>query len=329
MKKSIILSLLLPCLLACNTSNSQANGQNTPADEISSAGAVLSSAPFEADSAYHYIKTQVDFGVRTPGSPGHRACGDWIVKQLKAWGYTLTEQNFPGKDYYGKAVTGRNIIASIQPEASQRLLLMAHWDTRQVADEDSDPQKQKVAIQGADDGGSGVGVLMELARQFSLNPPRVGIDIVLFDLEDGGHSGDNDSWCLGSQYWSKHPHTADYTAKGGILLDMVGARDARFHWEAYSRSYAAPLMHELWGIAKELGHIKYFPHSEGGAMVDDHIPVIENLGIPSVDIINYSYEGGREGFGKHWHTQADNMSIIDKATLQAVGQTIASYIYKL
>lgn len=294
----------------------------------SAEASLMSSAPFDVDSAYAYIQQQVDFGVRTPGSAGHQACGDWLVAKLRGWGYNVTEQAFPGKDYYGKAVEGRNIIASLNPAAPKRMLLMAHWDTRVVADADSDPSRQTQPIEGADDGGSGVGVLLELARQWSLSAPAVGIDLVLFDLEDGGTSGDNDSWCLGSQYWAANTHVPNYRAEGGILLDMVGAQGARFHWESYSRSHAAPLLMELWDLAKSLGHIQYFPHSEGGGITDDHIPVIDKLGIPCVDIVNFSYDNGRQGFGEHWHTHQDNMAIIDKSTLQAVGQTVATYISK-
>lgn len=329
MKQALLFILLFSCAFACNIGSSKTNSQVASADDISSADAIISSIPFNVDSAYNCIKAQVAFGVRSPGSPGHQSCGDWLISQMQGWGYSVQEQFFTGQDYHNKPIKGRNIIASLFPDKPKRLLLMAHWDTRAVADEDSDPKRREEAIEGADDGGSGVGVLLELARQFSLKAPNIGLDFLFFDLEDGGHSGDNDSWCLGSQYWSKNPHKANYTAQGGILLDMVGARDARFHWEAYSRSYAAPLLMELWGIAKSLGHIRYFPHSPGGTMVDDHVPVIENLGIPCVDIINYSNEGNRDGFGKHWHTHKDNMSIIDKATLQAVGETVVTYIYKL
>ncbi|MDY3090939.1 MAG: M28 family peptidase [Porphyromonas sp.] len=326
MRKILSLALIGTALLACNLSGGKTNKQ--PDVQAPEASVQMSPAPFDADSAYAYIQRQVDFGVRTPGSPGHRACGDWLVATLKGWGYSVTEQSFPGKDYYGKALEGRNIIASLNPTSAKRMLLMAHWDTRVVADADPDPSRQKQPIEGADDGGSGVGVLLELARQWSLSAPNVGIDIVLFDQEDGGSSGDNDSWCLGSQYWAAKPHVPDYRAEGGILLDMVGAKDARFHWESYSRSHAAPLLMELWDLAKSLGHIQYFPLSEGGGITDDHIPVIDKLGIPCVDIVNFSYDDGRQGFGEHWHTHTDNMSIIDKATLRAVGQTVATYISK-
>lgn len=328
MTKKAIFALLSCLWVSCSSGQSSTSSQSErPRD---SETPTLSAKGFEVDSAYSYIQQQVAFGPRTPGSDRHKACGDWLVQQFKAWGYNTTEELFPGKDYYGKALQGRNIVVHLYPEIKQRILLMAHWDTRVVADEESNAKLRKEPIDGADDGASGVGVLLELARQFRLNPPKVGIDIVLFDLEDGGQSGDNDSWCLGSQYWAKHA-TFGSTPKPqeGILLDMVGAKDARFHWEMYSKAYARPLMMKLWDTAKQLGHIAYFPHSDGGAMVDDHVPVIEHLEIPCVDIINFSNDKGRTGFGEHWHTHQDNISIIDKATLRAVGETVSTYIYSL
>lgn len=326
MKQVISILLSSSMLIACQNGQ-QSVAQNTT--ESSTIESSIISAPFDADTAYNYIRYQVSLGPRTPGSTSHKDCGNWIENQLKSWEYKVINQTFLGKDYKGVAIQGRNIIASLQPELSNRLLLMAHWDTRPVADEEINSNLRNKPINGADDGASGVAVLMELARQWKDSSLKVGIDIIFFDLEDGGQSGDNDSWCLGSQYWAKHPHKPNYTAKGGILLDMVGARNARFHWEGYSKTYAAPLLMELWDIAKTLGHITYFPHSEGGTITDDHIPVIENLGIPCVDIVNYSYTDNRQGFGNHWHTHQDNMEIIDKSTLEAVGQTVSTYIQKL
>lgn len=313
-----LLGLLSLGSFAC--SDNAAQGQDKQEQNASTTEA-SPSIRFDADSAYRFVSEQVAFGARVPGNVGHQRCGDWIVAQLKRWGYTITEQTFTGKDYWGKSITGRNIIASLRPEAQNRVLLMAHWDTRAVADHDAAPDKRSEPILGADDGASGVGVLLEIARQHSLSPMAVEPDFVFFDLEDGGNSGDNDSWCLGSQYWAKHPHVADYKARFGILLDMVGAKGARFYWESHSKAYASPILFKIWDTARSLDWGNYFVSADGGEMVDDHVPVIKHRGIPSVDIINYDPKT-YNGFGGHWHTHGDNLNIISKETLRAVGQTV-------
>lgn len=280
---------------------------------------------FSADSAYQHIQAQVAFGPRHPGSQAHAQCADWIVAQLTVMGYTAERERFAGLDYHGQAVEGQNIITQLNPEASKRILLMAHWDTRPVADEDADPAKRKTPILGADDGASGVAVLLELARIFQAQAPSVGIDFIFFDLEDGGNSENAPAFCLGSEHWARTRVGKGYRADLGILLDMVGAKDAQFHYEGYSLQYAAHILHPLWKTASDLGWGKYFRKSEGGAITDDHVPIIQHLGIPCVDIVNYSPSRGN-GFGTHWHTHADNLDIISTETLQAVGQTVEAYI---
>ena len=313
-----VLTLALLSLGACGGSRAQSQEQteSQPSPE-------RKAAPFSADSAYSYVVTQVQMGPRTPGSEAHTRCAGWIEDKLRSWGYTVTLQRFEGKDYYGKAAEGTNIIATLQPEAKDRLLLMAHWDTRQVADQDASSSAQSQPILGADDGASGVAVLLELARQEALQPSGKALDFVFFDLEDGGRGGDDDSWCLGAQHWAKQPHRAGYTARYGILLDMVGAQGARFYWETASKQFARPLLSALWQTAAQLGWGGYFVQAEGSAMTDDHIPVIRELGIPSVDIINYD-PTRPTGFGTHWHTQQDDLNIISIETLRAVGETVAT-----
>lgn len=310
------LCVLASTLLGCTGSKQGQTGSQ--GDQMQ---AVVPASAFDADSAYRFVSDQVAFGPRVSGSTAHRACGDWIVGKLRGWGYHIIEQAFSGKDYFGKSIQGRNIIATLAPEATPRVLLMAHWDTRAVADHDPQHSRRSEPILGADDGGSGVGVLLELARQHAQEHVGVELDFVFFDLEDGGNNGDNDSWCLGSQHWSKHPHQTDYQAEFGILLDMVGARKAKFYWEGHSRAYAAPILYKVWEEARALGFGDYFISAGGGAMIDDHVPVIQNRGIPSIDIINHNPHTD-QGFGEHWHTHGDNMNIIDRKTLGAVGHTV-------
>lgn len=316
-------SLCLLSLASCSGTKTQGTqGSATPAQPSSPE---LTASAFDADSAYSYVATQVAFGPRPPGSQAHRLCGDWIISKLRAWGYQVQEQHFDGQDYHGTKLKGRNIIASIDGASAERILLMAHWDTRPIADHDPQPNRQGKPIAGADDGGSGVAVLLELARQWAQSAIPVGVDFLFFDQEDGGQSSDDDSWCLGSQHWAKHPHSSSTKAKYGILLDMVGSRGAEFFYESYSKAYAAPLLRHLWETASKLGWRNYFKHGEIGALIDDHVPVIKHQQIPCVDIVNYSPTNAK-GFGNHWHTHADDLSIIDVETLRAVGQTVATAI---
>ena len=319
-----LLALLVPSLLVgCGGSTSKAETADTTGAKEETRRAP---SPFEVDSAYSFLTHQVSLGARVPGTPAHSACASWIESKLREWGYKVTLQPFKGKDYHGKDISGTNIIATRHPEESgERILLMAHWDTRPVADQDPNPYAQSTPILGADDGASGVAVLLEIARQESLLGSERAIDFVFFDLEDGGQGGSDDSWCLGSTYWAKHPHTPGYKARYGILLDMVGAQGARFYWETLSREYARPILSALWSTAAQLGWGGYFVQANGGAMTDDHVPVIRHLGIPCVDIINFDPTRAT-GFGSHWHTTHDDMNIISIETLRAVGETVSTTI---
>ena len=214
-------------------------------------------------------------------------------------------------------------------------MLCAHWDSRPWADSDPDASKHRTPILGANDGASGVGVLMEIARALSTTPTELGIDIILFDAEDyGTHNADDDparesmdhSWALGSQYWSRRPHKNDYNARYGILLDLVGAPGSTFYKEGISVAYAGNLVDKIWKIAHKTGHAKYFINENGGYVTDDHYYVNEFLGLPCVDIINYDKES-ENGFGKYHHTIKDDMEWIDRESLRAVGETVLAVIY--
>ncbi|MEY2924369.1 MAG: hypothetical protein RLZZ337_917 [Bacteroidota bacterium] len=275
---------------------------------------------FDADSAFSFIQKQVDFGPRVPGSMSHGMCATYLQNKLAAYCDTSFIQVGNAQDYKGKNVTINNIIGVIHPEKTKRILLCAHWDTRPQADEDAERPNQPA--DGANDGASGVGVLLEVARQLQLQSPDAGVDIVFFDAEDmGDRRGAAESWCLGSQYWARNPHKKNYVARFGILLDMVGPKDAVFAIEANSWQYARPYVLKVWETASDLGHGKYFINYQGGSLVDDHVFVNTILGIPTLDIIHYDVKNNT-GFGDFWHTHKDNMESIDKNTLKAVGETV-------
>ena len=285
---------------------------------------------FNADSAYSYIQKQVDFGPRVISSKGWKNCAIWLEKKFKTYTPNVIVQEAPITTYDRQHHTLKNIIASFSPEKNNRVALFAHWDSRHIADHDT--ENQSSPILGANDGGSGVGVLIELARQFSKKNPKIGIDIILFDAEDYGQPENSnyplmqDSWCLGSQYWSKNPHKANYYARYGILLDMVGAKDATFRHEQISFYYASSILQKVWRKANRLGFGKYFVFENAKQIVDDHLYVNQITGIPTIDIIEYD-PATESNFNKHWHTHRDDMGNIDKETLNAVGQTVLDVVY--
>jgi len=286
---------------------------------------------FNADSAYYYIEKQVLFGPRVPNSKEHAQCAEWLKNKLASFnGWEVQIQEFKAKAFNNIMLNGKNIIASYNKEASKRILLFAHWDTRPFADQDTKDKNKP--IPGANDGGSGVGVLLEIARQISLNPLNIGVDIILFDAEDYGQPDGTmmqrkqDTYCLGSQHWAKNPHVPGYRANYGILLDMVGAKDATFTMEATSMYYASNIVEKVWAVAHKLGYGNYFLYKRTDGITDDHYYINAIAGIPSIDIIQYDPET-RSNFGKYWHTHDDNMSIIDRNTLKAVGQTLLHVLY--
>ncbi len=318
--------LLGNLLLACSSKTQSAT-------EIGQHKKPLVAVPsFNADSAYSFMQTQVFFGPRVPNTPAHVACGDYFVTQLKKYGAQVVEQKVDLQNYAGLTLKSRNIIASFRPENQNRILVCAHWDTRPYADRDADPGNWRKPIDGANDGASGCGVLLELARQIQLQQPQVGVDLVFFDAEDWGAPAferslvSESGYCLGSEYWSRHPHIPNYRAKYGILLDMVGAPGAVFYKEKFSVHYAAQVVDKIWETAQALGYTNYFISQTGGSIEDDHVQVVKNLQIPCADIIHYD-PNTATGFGSYWHTLNDNMDHVSKETLLAVGQTVLSIIY--
>ncbi len=289
------------------------------------------SPTFNGDSAFMYVQKQVSFGPRVPGTPAHEACAAYLETTLKRFIPEVTIQQGTVKTYEDKTLSIKNIIASYQPERTDRVLLCAHWDSRHVADHDPDPANHQQPILGANDGASGVGVLLEIARQLSITDPGIGVDIVLFDAEDHGQPESvtpsrEDTWCLGSQYWSKNPHKPGYTARFGILLDMVGGHNATFAKEETSMSFAPGIVGMVWETARQLGYTSYFLDEESGGVTDDHLYINQNLKIPTVDIIQQDLSN-RYSFFEHWHTVKDDMSAINQATLTAVGNTVLAVLH--
>lgn len=306
-----------------NTTNTNTTTENTPKVETKPR---VVPPDFNGDSAFAYVKYQADLGPRTPGSKAHEKAVDYYEKQFKRFGAQVLVQAGNTTTFDGKSWLLKNVIASFYPENQNRVMLCAHYDSRPFSEKESDPKLKQNACPGVNDGASGVGVLMEVARIIHEKDPKIGIDIVLFDLEDyGDNGGMPDTWCLGSQYWSKNPHKAGYTARYGILLDMVGAKDARFPREEISMFYANDVVNKVWKAAKVSGAGAYFIDAEAGEMTDDHAFVNKIAQIPCIDILHY--DAFANSFFAHHHKNSDDLTTIDKTTLKAVGQTLLEVIY--
>lgn len=293
--------------------------------------AAQSSVTFNADSAFAFVKQQTTYGPRVPNTDAHTACAQYFTAKFKAYGAQVEVQQFEAEGYEGTMWQGKNIIASFNPDIKQRIMLSSHWDSRFIAEEDTDESKQHAAIDGANDGASGVGVLIEIARLLSHSTAKVGVDIVLFDVEDQGAPSyaataeTEHSWCLGSQHWSREAFANGYKAEYGILLDMVGASDAVFMKEQISSYYAPQVVDYVWNKAIEMGHGDYFINTKGGTVTDDHLYVNQIAQIPCIDIIDFDIQRG--GFSETWHTHDDTIDNIDKNTLNAVGSVLVELIF--
>jgi len=301
---------------------------------IESTARIVETPVFNSDSAYAYLAKQVSFGPRIPNSLAQIHCKDWIVEKLKGYGWQVKIQEFTSFRYDGYKMKGYNIMAQYQPQIQKRILLAAHWDARSIADKDSVDKNKP--IDAANDGASGVGVMLEIARLLSETPkkPTVGVDLIFFDLEDHGEPHDftgnpsTTSWALGSQHWATNMMPENYHPYYGILLDMVGARGAKFPHEGTSMQYAPGIVRSIWATASDLGYGNMFIDEDAFGISDDHTAVNEVAKIQMIDIIDLRPVNGGFDFGSFHHTHQDNLNTIDKSTLKAVGQTLLQVLYR-
>lgn len=318
-KVSIILASVLS-LFACNPN------KRTP-----SVVELVPAPSFNEDSAFYYIEKQVGFGYRIPDTDGHRNCGNFIVAKLKAYGFVVSEQMDTVLGYDGKRFPLRNIIGKWNEAATERILLCAHWDSRPFADQD--PERPNEPIVGANDNASGVAVLLEIARNMAVQSPSVGVDVVFFDLEDQGRptsdtgADPNDhGYCVGSKYWAEH--FVGTKPKYGVLLDMVGAKDATFNLEHYSWKHAKDIQLALWDLGHQLGYDDAFIYNRTGPIFDDHTYINEIAEIPCINIIHQDVQN-RTLFWSDWHTHSDGLEAIDKPTLRMVGETLQQSVFNV
>ena len=326
--------LLLPATLLLCTNSCKSPGpkeKTTGTTDIESTNVIFPA--FNADSALFFVKAQTDFGPRVPGTKAHEACAGWLLKKLQGYTQNASIQSFKARVFTGEVYNGKNIIASFNPDKRARIMLCSHWDARPFADHDPDPAKRDQPVMAANDGASGVGVLLELARLLKEQNPEIGVDIVFFDLEDYGPTqdkqteGNNEEWGLGSQYWSRNPHVTDYRARFVILLDMVGAKGAKFMKEGFSMYFAPDKVKKVWDIAASLGYQQYFPDETGGYINDDHYFINEIRKVPAIDIIHLDPNSSNGSFFEYWHTTGDTFDKIDRETLKVVGEVITKVVY--
>ena len=316
---------LVVVFLCCACNGSSKSTQTKQKTEI-----VIKSVPsFNPDSAYVYVEQQVLFGARVPLSEAHAKCATYLQKTMQRFADTVMVQEGLVELYDGSVVTAKNIISSYCPWSKNRILLCAHWDSRPFSD--NEDSNVFTPVLGANDGASGVGVLMEIARCLAQDSLQIGIDIIFFDVEDYGvpdfYRGrkKDHTWCLGSQYWAKNPHVMGYSAKYGLLLDMVGAHKAVFPKDEVSLYFASHVVEKVWSTAKKLGYDSYFVDQKGASITDDHLYVNMLANIPCIDVIHYDVS--ENSFFSAWHTSKDDMSNISKETLKVVGQTLLEVIY--
>ena len=323
--------LFIALAAAAIVAGCKSNKGNSESENVAATTSVLQPADFNPDSAYVYVSRQVAFGPRVSGTEGNVKCREYIISVLQRHGAGKLEvQEGEMTAFNGQRLPIANIMASYSPEKEDRVLLLAHYDTRPWADSDNYEENRLKPVLGANDGASGVAVLLEIARQLKDKEAPIGVDLLFVDAEDygqaSGFSTHDDSWCLGTQYWVQNmPYASDSLPRYAILLDMVGGLGAQFHREYFSDREASKIVDKVWAMARNSGYGDIFVNQNGGAVVDDHL-FINKAGIPAIDIIE-SKNSTTGTFAPTWHTVNDNLENIDRTSLKAAGQTVLNLIY--
>ncbi len=279
---------------------------------------------FDGDSAFNWLEKQCEFGPRNPGSTGYYDCKEYLLQNLEEFSDTVFTQNFIYTELReNNTYDLSNIIAAFNVNSEKHILIGAHWDTRPWADQDLTPSNRYTPILGANDGASGVAVLIELAKMFKSNPPPINITLALFDGEDMGIDGIPNSYAKGSQYFAKNLpiQKPDF----GIIIDLIGDRILEIPIERHSYRIAPKLVNELWSLAEKL-KLPAFQNRLGFDIYDDHIPLWEFAGIPAIDLIDINYPNQRINY---WHTLNDVPQNCSPESLEQVGRLLSTYIYSL
>lgn len=276
---------------------------------------------FDGESAFAYLTRQTDFGPRAPGTAAHSQCLLFLTTEMQKFAEAVNKQEFSHKGHEGKNILMTNVISSFNLKATTRILLLAHWDSRPFCDEDPDPRNHDKPVLGANDGASGIAVLLEIARHLKQQPPAVGIDVLFTDGEDYGKRGDNNNYLLGARYFAKNI-SPDFKPAFGILIDMIGDAQLEIPKDQYSIRYAPEIVDLIWSKARELGVYQFSERLQGYVM-DDHLPLNE-IGIKTVDLIDFAYP---DESNRYWHTVEDTPDKCSPGSLEAVGKVLLDIIY--
>jgi glutaminyl-peptide cyclotransferase len=290
-------------VLACTAKSGDARGGGTTRE-------------FDGAKALSYVERQIAFGPRVPNTPGHRQMGDWLAGELRARADTVLVQQWRHVTSKGHRLELRNFMARFRPAVADRILLVAHWDTRPTADQETDDARKKLAIPGANDGGSGVAVLLGIADALKSRAPAVGVDLLFVDGEDYGSFDDSTESLIGARYFARHM-PAGYDPMFAVVLDMVGDKDQQFYYEGNSNNFAPEVVQRVWRTAEQLGYSAIFIHGVRHTLTDDHVP-LQQAGIHAIDVIDFDYPP--------WHTLNDTADKLSAESLAIVGNVMIALV---
>lgn len=294
--------------LACGGGESTDTAQATPLP--------LSAREFDGAAAMGYVRRQISFGPRVPGTAAHRATADWLVAEMRRRADTVIVQSWTHTAADGKQLPMRNVLARFNPTATRRVIYLAHWDSRPTAEKATDPAARSQPTPGANDGASGVAILMGVADALKRQPANVGVDLLFVDGEDWGDFDTLTDVLIGARYFVEHP-PAGFAPEFGVLFDMVGQPNAQFLYESHSMRAAPDVIQRVWSTAQRLGYGATFPTREYGPITDDHVPFIEK-GFKVIDVIDLNYA--------YHHTPQDTEDKVSQETLQVVGDVAVAVL---
>jgi hypothetical protein len=320
----LLLTFVLSLMTGCSSDTpkpAQAPAAAAPAASQPAAPVEKAVPVFDGGRAFGYLTSQCEFGPRVPGSDAHAKCLRYLEAELSKYADAVNLQSFTVDGFEGKPVMMTNIIASFRSQAPTRILLVAHWDCRPWADQETDPVKAKKPVLGANDAASGVAVLLEIARHLKETPPEIGVDILLTDGEDYGHEGKGSEYLRGAKYFAANLPPG-FRPQFGILLDMVGDTQLELQKERYSLTYAPDVVEQVWSAARIL-NIPQFTESVQGYVTDDHLP-LNKAGIKTIDLIDFDYP---DESNRYWHTLEDTPDKCSPESLEAVGRVLLYVLY--